>query len=95
MEHESIRECVNVYCEWLSALTVPRTCVPKPIADDPNIYTQDMLRHLYNLFVPRQDAGSNSLNMSSVMPSSSSKNTGKHQNTAEPLIISFPANTCA
>ena len=79
----------------MSALTVPRTCVPKPIADDPNIYTQDMLRHLYNLFVPRQDAGSNSLNVSSSIPSSSSKSTGKHQNTQHPYLAYMQVHTCS
>ena len=56
-QNDTIRDCVNVYCEWFSALTMPRTCVPKPVVDDPNLYAQEMLHHLYNLFVPRPDAG--------------------------------------
>ncbi|XP_064490063.1 ral GTPase-activating protein subunit beta-like isoform X2 [Ornithodoros turicata] len=58
-EHEAIRDCVHVYCEWLQALTQPKPCVPKPVQDDANQYVRRMLRHLYNLFVPRED-GQNS-----------------------------------
>lgn len=54
-EHEAIRDCVNVYCEWMLALTKPKECVPKCICDDPNMYTRIMLHHLYNLFLPRSD----------------------------------------
>ena len=52
-ELETIKDCVNVYCEWFSALTAPHVCVPRPVIDDPNPYVRDMLHHLYNLFVPR------------------------------------------
>ncbi|XP_059483480.1 ral GTPase-activating protein subunit beta isoform X11 [Neocloeon triangulifer] len=54
-EHDTIRDCVNVYCEWLSAMeSVPKICVPKPICDDPNLYTRKIIQHLHNLFVPRK-----------------------------------------
>ncbi|CAH1791195.1 unnamed protein product, partial [Owenia fusiformis] len=56
-EHEAIKDCVNVYCEWISAQTMAKTCVPLPVLEDPNAYTQTMLHHLFNLFVPRSDAG--------------------------------------
>ncbi|XP_074641925.1 ral GTPase-activating protein subunit beta-like [Tubulanus polymorphus] len=57
-EHDTIRDCVNVYCEWLYALHAsPKPCVPTPVHDDPNKYCQTMLHHLYNLFIPRSDAG--------------------------------------
>ena len=56
-EHEAIRDCVNVYCEWFSAVTMAKTCVPRPVAENPNPYLCDMLNHLYNVFVPRPDAG--------------------------------------
>ena len=56
-EHETIKECVNVYCDWLSACTEPKTCVPKPVIDNPNPYTQKMIHHLLNLFVPRPGSG--------------------------------------
>lgn len=57
-EHETIKDCVNVYCEWLSALhPSPKISVPKPICDDPNLYARKMINHLHNLFVPRQGEG--------------------------------------
>ena len=59
-ENDTIRDCIKVYCEWLSVLTSARACVPRPILDDPNPYVRTMLHHLYNLFVPRPDAGSTS-----------------------------------
>lgn len=58
-EHETIKDCVNVYCEWLTALT-PNTmkiCVPKPIYDEPNLYARKIINHFHNLFVPRQGEG--------------------------------------
>ena len=57
-ENDAIRDCVNVYCEWMSALTTPKTCVPRPVVEDPNPYMQLMMNHLYNVFVPREGAGS-------------------------------------
>ncbi|KAF7287226.1 hypothetical protein GWI33_002045 [Rhynchophorus ferrugineus] len=54
-EHEAIKDCVNVYCEWLTALLpVPKICVPKPIIEDPNIYARKIISHLHYLFVPRK-----------------------------------------
>uniref|UniRef100_A0A8D8UV98 Ral GTPase-activating protein subunit beta n=2 Tax=Cacopsylla melanoneura TaxID=428564 RepID=A0A8D8UV98_9HEMI len=54
-EHDTIRDCVNVYCEWLSALhPTPKICVPKPICDDPNVYARKIISHFHNLFVPRK-----------------------------------------
>ncbi|XP_052272276.1 ral GTPase-activating protein subunit beta-like isoform X2 [Dreissena polymorpha] len=53
---DTIKDCVSVYCEWLSALTSPKLPVPKPITDEPNPYAQMMLHHLLNLFVPRVGA---------------------------------------
>ena len=52
-ELETIRDCVNVYCDWLSSCTEPKPNVPKPVIENPNPYTQDMIHHLLNLFVPR------------------------------------------
>ncbi len=32
-EHDIIKDCVNIYCEWLSALLpTPKSSVPKPVA---------------------------------------------------------------
>lgn len=57
-EHDTIRDCVNVYCEWLSALyTSPKISVPKPITDDPNYYSRKIIGHFHNLFVPRKGEG--------------------------------------
>jgi hypothetical protein len=43
VEHETIKDCVNVYCEWLTALhPIPKICVPRPICDDPNVYARKM-----------------------------------------------------
>lgn len=61
-EHEAIRDCVNVYCEWMLALTKPKVCVPKCICEDPNLYTRKMLNHLYNLFLPRNDNSADIIN---------------------------------
>lgn len=60
-DHETIKDCVNVYCEWLTCtLPQPRISVPKPIVDDPNLYTRKIIAHLHNLFVPRQGEGKQS-----------------------------------
>lgn len=57
-DHETIKDCVNVYCEWLTCLLPsPKVSVPKPIIDDPNIYTRKIISHLHNLFIPRQGEG--------------------------------------
>lgn len=54
-EHETIKDCVNIYCEWLTALhPQPRPGVPKPIQDDANVYARKIIGHLHNLFTPRQ-----------------------------------------
>ncbi|XP_071742896.1 ral GTPase-activating protein subunit beta isoform X26 [Lepeophtheirus salmonis] len=54
-EHETIKDCVNIYCEWLSALLPnPKTCVPESIIDEPNRYSRKIISHLYHLFVPRR-----------------------------------------
>ncbi|CAG0878641.1 unnamed protein product [Darwinula stevensoni] len=53
-DHDTLRDCVNVYCEWLSALcSLPKVSVPRPVLEDPNLYCRKMIKHLYNLFVPR------------------------------------------
>lgn len=57
-EHETIKDCVNVYCEWLTALyQVPRISVPRPICEDPNLYARKVINHFHKLFVPRQGEG--------------------------------------
>lgn len=57
-EHETIKDCVNVYCEWMTALhPVPKISVPKPICEDPNTYARKIISHFHNLFVPRSGEG--------------------------------------
>lgn len=57
-EHDTVRDCVNVYCEWLSALYgTPKISVPKPIIEDPNFYARKIISHFHNLFVPRKGEG--------------------------------------
>lgn len=54
-EHETIKDCVNVYCEWMTALhPQPRISVPKPICENANMYCRKIISHFHNLFVPRQ-----------------------------------------
>ena len=49
---------MTIYCDWLSCLfTEPKCCVPLPILEAPNEYVPAFLNHLYNVFVPRLDAG--------------------------------------
>ena len=52
-EHEAIRDCVNIYCDWLTALTTPLESVPRPVIENPNLYAREIIHHLLNLFVPR------------------------------------------
>lgn len=78
-EHETIKDCVNVYCEWLTALLpAPRISVPKPICEDPNLYARKIISHLHNLFVPRHGEGellNDVLNHSTMNVCSVSQNT--------------------
>lgn len=58
VEHETIKDCVNVYCDWLSALLpVPNVTVPRPIVEDANLYARKIINHFHNLFVPRSGEG--------------------------------------
>lgn len=67
-EHEIIKDCVNIYCEWLTALhPSPKISVPQPILDDPNAYLKKIIIHIHNLFVPRQDGGSDTINRQAVL----------------------------
>ncbi|XP_011305025.1 ral GTPase-activating protein subunit beta isoform X2 [Fopius arisanus] len=76
-EHDTVRDCVNVYCEWLSALyTSPKISVPKPIIEDANFYARKIISHFHNLFVPRKgevwpflylDIGTDTINRQAVL----------------------------
>lgn len=57
-EHDTVRDCVHVYCEWLSALyPTPKISVPLPISRDPNFFARKIIIHLLNLFMPRNGEG--------------------------------------
>lgn len=57
-EHEIIKDCVSIYCEWLSCLSpVPKISVPKPVVDRPDFYARKMINQLYHLFLPRKGEG--------------------------------------
>ncbi|XP_033610459.1 ral GTPase-activating protein subunit beta isoform X8 [Cryptotermes secundus] len=67
-EHDTIRDCVHVYCEWLSALhPVPKVSVPRPVCEDPNLYARKMICHFHNLFVPRKGEGADTINRQAVL----------------------------
>lgn len=55
-QYEAVRDCVKIYCEWLHALSVNLShdkFIPKPIKQNPNLYCQKIIGHLYNTFLPR------------------------------------------
>ena len=57
-DHMVIRDCANIYCEWLSALLPsPKLCVPRPVLEDPNHYARKIITHFNHLFVPRKGEG--------------------------------------
>lgn len=63
-EHDTVRDCVNVYCEWLSALhPVPKISVPIPVCNDANFYARKIIAHFLNLFMPRSGEGKNITSM--------------------------------
>lgn len=53
LEGDTVKLCVDIYTDWLMALVSPRDSTPPPISRDPNLYVQKILRHLFNLFLPR------------------------------------------
>lgn len=60
-EHETIKDSVHVYCEWLTALfPTPKITVPSPICEDANMYARKIINHFHNLFVPRPGEGKSS-----------------------------------
>uniref|UniRef100_A0A8W8IDH7 Ral GTPase-activating protein subunit alpha/beta N-terminal domain-containing protein n=1 Tax=Magallana gigas TaxID=29159 RepID=A0A8W8IDH7_MAGGI len=68
-ELDTIKECVNVYCNWLTACMPPspnQPPIPPPIRDDPDPYIQDMIHHLLNLFVPRPGSDVDSVRKQAV-----------------------------
>ncbi|XP_062853545.1 ral GTPase-activating protein subunit beta isoform X2 [Trichomycterus rosablanca] len=55
LEGDTVKLCVDVYTDWIMALVTPRDSIPPPIIKEPNRYVQTILKHLYNLFLPRPE----------------------------------------
>uniref|UniRef100_UPI00358DE290 ral GTPase-activating protein subunit beta isoform X3 n=1 Tax=Myxine glutinosa TaxID=7769 RepID=UPI00358DE290 len=54
LDGDVVKRCVDVYMEWLNAISdLHNTLVPLPVRQQPNSYARCLLKHLYNLFVPR------------------------------------------
>lgn len=53
LEGDTVKLCVDVYTDWMMALVTPRDSMPHPVVREPNMYVQTILKHLYNVFVPR------------------------------------------
>uniref|UniRef100_A0A8C4WQ32 Ral GTPase activating protein non-catalytic subunit beta n=1 Tax=Eptatretus burgeri TaxID=7764 RepID=A0A8C4WQ32_EPTBU len=54
LDGDVVKRCVDVYMEWLNAISdLHNTLVPLPVRQQPNYYARCLLKHLYNLFVPR------------------------------------------
>lgn len=46
-DHEIIKDCVSIYCEWLSCLApIPKISVPKPVVDRPDFYARKMINQV-------------------------------------------------
>ncbi|XP_063816263.1 ral GTPase-activating protein subunit beta isoform X1 [Pseudophryne corroboree] len=55
LEGDTVKYCVDVYTDWIMALVSPKDSIPQPIIREPNMYIQIILKHLQNVFVPRQE----------------------------------------
>ncbi|XP_068601913.1 ral GTPase-activating protein subunit beta-like [Brachionichthys hirsutus] len=55
LEGDTVKLCVDVYTDWMMALVSPRDSMPLPVTKEPNMYIQTILKHLYNVFVPRPE----------------------------------------
>uniref|UniRef100_A0A674BGG8 Ral GTPase-activating protein subunit beta n=1 Tax=Salmo trutta TaxID=8032 RepID=A0A674BGG8_SALTR len=55
LDGDTVKLCVDVYTDWIMALITPRDSIPQPIVKEPNLYVQTILKHLYNLFMPRPE----------------------------------------
>ncbi len=54
---DTIKDCWNVYHDWLSVLLDEKKhFLPQVIKNDPINYSRKMLWHLYALFIPRKDS---------------------------------------
>ncbi|XP_012808230.2 ral GTPase-activating protein subunit beta isoform X1 [Xenopus tropicalis] len=55
LEGDTVKYCVDVYTDWMMALVSHKDSIPQPVLREPNMYTQIILKHLQNVFVPRPD----------------------------------------
>ncbi|XP_045551991.1 ral GTPase-activating protein subunit beta isoform X8 [Salmo salar] len=55
LEGDTVKLCVDVYTDWMMALVTPRDSIPQPVVKEPNLYVQTILKHLYNVFLPRPE----------------------------------------
>ena len=49
-----IQLCIEIYQNWLSPLFFVKKSVPDPILQTPEVYAQQIFKHFYALFVPRE-----------------------------------------
>lgn len=67
-DHDAIRDCVHIYCEWLSALLPnPKIAVPQPIIKQPNHFARKIISHLHHLFMPRPGDATDMINRQAVL----------------------------
>jgi len=51
-ENDTLRDCVNIYCDWLSTLLPqPKANIPLPLLTLPNHFSRKMLSHLYRSLI--------------------------------------------
>ncbi|XP_010874093.3 ral GTPase-activating protein subunit beta isoform X2 [Esox lucius] len=55
LEGDTVKLCVDVYTDWMMALVTQRDSIPQPVVKEPNLYVQVILKHLYNVFLPRPE----------------------------------------
>ncbi|XP_072259767.1 ral GTPase-activating protein subunit beta isoform X6 [Pyxicephalus adspersus] len=63
LEGDTVKHCVDVYTDWIMALVAPKDSIPQPVIREPNMYTQIILKHLQNVFVPRQEQIGNQIRL--------------------------------
>ncbi|CAI9578820.1 unnamed protein product, partial [Staurois parvus] len=61
LEGDTVKYCVDVYTDWMMALVAPKDSIPQPVIREPNMYIQIILKHLQNVFVPRQEPIANQI----------------------------------
>ena len=60
MELETIKNCVYLYLDWLSVFSSkPKPGIPCQIVHNKEYYFAKMLKHLTNMFIPRESSTTN------------------------------------